>query len=65
MEEQSSDSSFIKRHRMSAMWNGVVIGMGFAWVLLLLPYGNPIGFVPLGLGIFMEVMKRKRLNRAQ
>lgn len=64
MEEQSSDSGFIKRHRMSAMWNGVVIGMGFAWLLLLLPVGNPIGVIPLALGIFMEVTQRKRLKRA-
>ena len=64
MEEQSSDSGFIKRHRMSAMWNGVVIGMGFAWLLLLLPVGNPIGIIPLALGIFMEVTQRKRLKRA-
>ena len=58
MEEQRPNSSFIKRQRWAGLWNGVVIGMGLSWILL----QQWIGIFPLVLGIFMEVMQRKRLD---
>ncbi|MFH1560381.1 MAG: hypothetical protein ABID84_03100 [Chloroflexota bacterium] len=61
MEEQRPESNFIKRQRWSGLWNGVVIGMGLSWLLL----GQYIGVLPLALGIVMEVMQRKRLDRVQ
>ncbi|MBI2856520.1 MAG: hypothetical protein HYX93_06720 [Chloroflexi bacterium] len=51
--------NLIKRQRWSGMWNGVVIGMGFGWLLR----GEVIGIFPLALGIVMEIMQRKRLDR--
>ena len=51
----------VKRHRWSGLWNGVVIGMGVAWLLL----GAPIGLLPMGLGIGLEWSQRKRLDKAQ
>jgi len=58
MEEQRPNSSFMKRQRWAGLWNGVVIGMGLSWILL----QQWIGIFPLVLGIFMEVMQRKRLD---
>ena len=57
------DSSFITKQRWSALWNGVIIGMGF--FTLLSPPLNPLGLLPLGLGIVLERMQRKRLTRDQ
>ena len=53
--------NYVKRHRWSGLWNGVVIDMGMAWLLL----GAPIGLLPLGLGIGLEWRQRKRLDRDQ
>ena len=61
MEEQRPNSSFIKRQRWAGLWNGVVIGMGLSWILL----QQWIGIFPLALGIFMEVMQRKRLDKRE
>ena len=61
MEEQRPNSSFMKRQRWAGLWNGVVIGMGLSWILL----QQWIGIFPLVLGIFMEVMQRKRLDKGE
>ena len=53
--------NFIKRHRWSGLWNGVVIGMGVGWLVL----GGFIGIFPLILGIGLEWVQRKRLSREQ
>ena len=51
----------IKRHRWTAMWNGVVIGMGAFMII----GGFVLGIIPLIMGIGLEVMHRKRLDRQQ
>ena len=51
----------IKRHRWTAMWNGVVIGMG-AFMLI---GGLVLGIIPLIMGIGLEVLHRKRLDKQQ
>jgi len=61
MEEHRPNSGLIKRQRWSGLWNGVVIGMGLSWLLL----QQWIGIFPLLLGIFMEVMQRKRLGTGE
>ena len=65
MEEQGPDNSFIKRHRMSALWNGVIIGIGVGTLLSVGPGAGILAIIPLGLGIGVEWMQRKRLDRAQ
>ena len=55
------ETSLIKRQRWSGLWNGVVIGMGFGWIL----FGQYIGIIPLAVGIGVEVMQRKRLESAE
>ena len=59
-EEEMQEINYLKRHRWSGLWNGVVIGMGVAWLLL----GQPIGLLPVGLGIGLEWTQRKRLDKA-
>ncbi len=51
----------IKRHRWTALWNGVVIGMGAFMII----GGFVLGIVPLIMGIGLEVMHRKRLDKKQ
>ena len=51
--------TLLKRQRWSGMWNGVVIGMGLGWIML----GVFIGILPLALGIVMEIMTRRRLDK--
>ena len=51
----------IKRHRWTAMWNGVVIGMGAFMII----GGFLLGIVPLVMGIGLEVMHRRRLEKQQ
>lgn len=57
------ENYLLKRHRWSALWNGVVIGMGVG-TLMALGANGVLGILPLGLGIAMEVLQRKRLNNA-
>ncbi|MDA0988929.1 MAG: hypothetical protein O2783_07400 [Chloroflexi bacterium] len=63
MEEQKPDISFIKRQRMSAMWNGVIIGIGVGTFMSAGPGALFLALIPLGLGIGVEWMQRKRLSR--
>ena len=70
MEERTEDQEqmlhHIKRHRWTAMWNGVVIGMGAFMTLAAVSGGAPpLGIIPLALGIGLEVMHRKRLDKQQ
>jgi hypothetical protein len=66
MEEQRPDISLIiKRHRMSSLWNGVIIGIGVGTLMSVGLEGGVLAILPLGLGIGVEVMQRKRINREQ
>ena len=66
MEEQRPDISLIiKRHRMSSLWNGVIIGIGVGTLMSVGLEGGVLAVLPLGLGIGVEVMQRKRINREQ
>ena len=53
------EANRIKRHRWTALWNGVVIGMGVSMLLTV----SPLGVIPLVMGIGLEVVHRRRLNR--
>ena len=53
--------NYVKRHRWSGLWNGVVIGMGFGMLLA----GGIIGILPLVLGVSLEWTQRRRLDKAQ
>ncbi len=46
----------IARHRWTAVWNGIIIGMGIVYLLL----GNFLGMVLLAVGIGMEYWQRRR-----
>jgi hypothetical protein len=63
MEEQRPTISFIKRQRMSALWNGVIIGIGVGTLMSVGLGGGLLVILPLGLGIGVEVMQRKRMSR--
>ena len=55
------ESYYVKRQRWSGLWNGVVIGMGLAWLLT----NDFRGILPLALGIGMEVFQRRRPYRGR
>ena len=57
MEEQKPELvlALARRQRWSGMWNGIVIGMGIGWVIL----GNALGFLPIGMGIALEIIQRR------
>ena len=61
VEGPEREASRIKRHRWTAMWNGVVIGMGAFMII----GGFVLGIIPLIMGIGLEVMHRRRLERQQ
>ena len=46
----------IGRHRWTALWNGLIIGMGIIYIVI----GNFLGVVLLAVGIGMEVWHRRR-----
>ena len=46
----------VGRHRWTALWNGLIIGMGIMYALI----GNFPGIVLLALGIGMELWQRRR-----
>ena len=54
------DGRFVTSQRWSALWNGVIIGMGITGVLGGL---GLFSIIPLAMGIGLEVMQRKRLTR--
>lgn len=48
----------IQRQRWSALWNGIIIGLGLSSLML----GIIPGAVPLVLGIILEVYQRRRMQ---
>lgn len=50
--------NFVKRQRLSGVWNGVIIGMGISYILA----GLILGILPLVMGIGLEYFQRKRLD---
>ena len=56
---------YVKRHRWNALWNGVIIGIGVGTLLSVGPAAGILAILPLGLGIGVEWMQRKRLDREQ
>ena len=46
----------IGRHRWTALWNGLIIGMGIIYIVI----GNFLGVVLLAVGIGMAVWHRRR-----
>ena len=64
MDESEQRLHAIKRHRWTAMWNGVVIGMGAFMTLAAFTGGVlPLGVIPLILGVGLEVLHRRRLDK--
>jgi hypothetical protein len=51
---------FVRRHRLSSLANGVLIGMGLTFVML----GGLIGIVSIAVGIMLEFWQRKRIPRS-
>ena len=54
-----NEDSFIKRHRLSALANGVLVGMGILMVL----YGQPMGIVGIVAGVGLELWQRSRVSK--
>ena len=52
------DINFVKRQRLSGLWNGVIIGMGVSYILA----GLLLGILPLVMGIGLEYFQCKRLD---
>ena len=50
----------ISRHRWSALMNGVVIGLGVGYLLVLF---HPLGLLPLVLGVGLEMYQRRRMRQ--
>ncbi len=55
------DDQILKRHRLSALANGVLLGMGIIFVL----YISYIGAVSIIAGIGLEVWHRIKISRAR
>ena len=53
------DAPLIKRHRLSAIANGVLLGMGILMVL----YGGLIGVVGIIAGVGLEIWQRSRVSK--
>ncbi len=53
------DDQILKRHRLSALANGVLVGMGIIFLL----FGSYIGAVSIIAGVGLEVWHRKRISR--
>ena len=51
----------VKRHRWSALLNGVVIGFGIVSIMS----GAFVGILPLAVGVGIEVWQRNRLSSSQ
>ena len=56
---KDDDGTLVKRHRLSAVANGVLIGMG----ILLVVYGGLIGIVGIVAGVGLEVWQRNRVSK--
>ncbi len=53
------DDLTLRRHRLSALANGILIGIGIAFVL----FGGFIGIVSIGAGVGLEFWQRTRIPR--
>ena len=55
----ADDATLAKRHRLSALANGVLFGMGILMVL----YGGLIGIVGIVAGVGLEIWQRNRVTK--
>jgi len=53
------NDQFVRQHRLSALANGVLIGMGLFFIL----FGVLIGVVSMAAGIGLEVWQRRRIPK--
>jgi hypothetical protein len=51
---------FVRRHRLSGLANGVLIGMGLTFVML----GGLIGLVSIAVGVMLEFWQRRRIPKS-
>ncbi len=58
-KDLGSDATLAKRHRLSALANGVLFGMGILMVL----YGGLIGAVGIVAGLGLEIWQRNRVSK--
>ena len=61
------DDRTLRRHRLSALSNGVLIGMGMFFVLAAISAGGPpiIGIVPVAAGVGIEIWQRSRIPKRE
>ncbi len=50
---------FVRRHRLSGLANGILIGMGITFLLA----HNPFGIVSIVIGVLLEYWQRKRIPK--
>ncbi|MBM3925270.1 MAG: hypothetical protein FJ320_04675 [SAR202 cluster bacterium] len=55
---------FVRRHRLSGLANGVLIGMGLTFVLYVEEVGL-IGLVGLFAGVGLEIWQRRRIPKSK
>ena len=55
----SNLATLIKRHRLSAVANGALVGMGIFFVV----YGGLIGVVGIVAGVGLELWQRSRVSK--
>ena len=53
------DHNLVKRHRLAALANGVLVGIGIAFVL----FGGFIGLVSIAAGVGLEFWHRSRIPK--
>ena len=53
------DNNLVKRHRLAALANGVLVGIGIAFVL----FGGFIGLVSIAAGVGLEFWHRSRIPK--
>ena len=58
-KNMGTDGALLKRHRLSALANGVLAGMGILMVL----YGGLIGIVGIVGGVGLEIWQRNRVSK--
>ncbi len=54
-----SDDQSLRRHRLSALANGILIGMGVFFVLI----GGLVGLVSIAAGVGIEFWQRSRIPK--
>lgn len=58
----TAEDSLVRRHRLSALANGVLVGMG-VFILLLGGAGGLFGLVGIVAGVGLEVWQRNRVSK--